>query len=167
MSRERSPQVKKARSLARDRRNTYGECPTSARRSIRRRKRWSHHKLRQETRRELEREPLEASASAPQRPHWRKWPDEPLGEVLHRRRLRRFLNDLGDRIAAEPSFLERLARAAVEHGMAEREARIIVNQLQPGSMLGSRRGPIRIADEALRLLHQLVRRLPSAGERSR
>ena len=120
MRRRLSPQVKKARSLAHDRRNTYGECPTSARRSIRRRKRWDRHVIRQAERREIERDPLEASATAPaQRAFWRKTPDTSLGEVLYRRRLRRFLGDLAERVASDSGFLERLELSAEASATAD------------------------------------------------
>jgi hypothetical protein len=46
MSRVKSPQEKKTLSLKKDRRNVYGECPTSSRKNIRRGKQRSYMLLR-------------------------------------------------------------------------------------------------------------------------
>src|SRR5581483_768758 len=53
MSKVKSPAEKKRISLAKDRRNVYGECPTSSRKNIRRRKQLSHMELRRAAHEEL------------------------------------------------------------------------------------------------------------------
>src|SRR5271168_1417100 len=53
MSRIKTPEEKKAVSLSRDRRNLYGECPTSSRRNISRGKNRSRRELRRVASQEL------------------------------------------------------------------------------------------------------------------
>src|SRR3954451_13286029 len=53
MSKLKSPAEKKRLSLRKDRRNIYGECPTSSRKNIRRGKQRSHMELRRAANEEL------------------------------------------------------------------------------------------------------------------
>jgi hypothetical protein len=94
-SKRKTPQQKKSESLAKDRRNTYGENAKSSRKNIPRRRAEGHQALRRLARQALnavvERdEPEIADATEPQLrlkqlKGWRKDPDEPLGAVLARR----------------------------------------------------------------------------------
>jgi hypothetical protein len=100
MSKLKSPQDKKHTSLARDRRNDYGECPTSSRKNIRRGKQRSHMQLRRAANEELrplrgetpELDPDLAEGRAKDRilalsrSSFKKKPDTPLGIVLGKKR---------------------------------------------------------------------------------
>jgi hypothetical protein len=95
---KRTPQDKKALSLAKDRRNVYGESPHGARKSIPKNKRF-----RARTERRAAKVPLQtidneavavdaAAGRAEQKRKqswWTKLPDEPLGVVLAANRERR------------------------------------------------------------------------------
>jgi hypothetical protein len=99
MSKVKSPQEKKHLSLDRDRRNLYGECPSSSRKSIRRGKQRSHKELRwaasQElvhlrgSAEELSGDEVEARTKskilAATRSSFKKKPDKPLGEAIARK----------------------------------------------------------------------------------
>src|SRR5262245_42559144 len=103
MSRIKSPTEKKRLSLERDRRNVYGECPTSSRKNIKRRKQQGRRELRRvanEELRSLKGAADEATAEATEsftkdrmllltRYAFKKLPDAPLGKVLMRKRQRR------------------------------------------------------------------------------
>lgn len=100
MSKLKSPQDKKRTSLARDRRNDYGECPTSSRKNIRRGKQRSRMKVRRAANEELrplmgvtpELDPDLAEGRAKDRifaltrSSLKKMPDTPLGIVLSKKR---------------------------------------------------------------------------------
>jgi hypothetical protein len=100
MSKVKSPQIKKSLSLQKDRRNIYGECPTSSRKNIRRGKQRSHMELRREasqTLRALRGLPGNADADAVEsqakvkiigagRRAFKKKPDAPLGAVIDRKK---------------------------------------------------------------------------------
>ena len=99
---DRSPQEKKALSLKKDRRNTYGESPHGARKSIPKTKALAQRATRHGVKQDLHvldrlpetvAETLESSAAKDVRRlgRWRKSPDEPLGEVLVRDQKRRGL----------------------------------------------------------------------------
>lgn len=162
MRRVRTPQDKKAASLARDRRNTYGENDKSSRRAIRLRKRWRSRLARQALRRALESGQSDAEDAglpvpAP-RGRWRKHPDTALGVLLQHRRLRRLTRDLRARLADDPTVLDRLEAAAVAGGLDPTAARMIVRRLR-ADQLQSRRDLPAIPDATLALLHRLLRRL--------
>jgi hypothetical protein len=103
MSKVKSPTDKKSISLAKDRRNIYGECPTSSRKNIRLGKQRSHMELRRAANEELrslkgattELESDEAEARtkgrvlALTRSSFKKVPDAPLGIVVGRKLKRR------------------------------------------------------------------------------
>ncbi len=109
MSKVKSPTDKKKISLEKDRRNVYGECPTSSRKNIRRGKQRSHMELRRAANEELRSlkgasdeiaaEQIEASARgrmlALTRSSFKKSPDAPLHEVLMRKRQRRDKHAMG------------------------------------------------------------------------
>jgi hypothetical protein len=93
----RTPQQKKRLSLAKDRRNAYGESPHGARKAIPRRKR-----LRVRKERHAAKVPLAAvdddalavdlaaaRAERKRKASWKKVPDQALGEVLERKTTRR------------------------------------------------------------------------------
>lgn len=89
--RARSPQEKKRLSYAKDRRNTYGENSKSSRTSIRFRKQWVNGTYRSSVHDALaspERDPddIADAVNAVRRKEWKKWADQPLGEVLERKR---------------------------------------------------------------------------------
>ena len=99
MSKVRSPQEKKHHSLLKDRRNIYGECPTSSRKNIRRGKQRSHMQLRRavaEELRSLKGTSVEAHGEIAEarakdrilvlaRSSFKKSPDEPLAIVVKRK----------------------------------------------------------------------------------
>jgi hypothetical protein len=101
MSKIKSPQDKKRNSLAKDRRNVYGECPTSSRKNIRRGKQRSHRELRRAasqvflnvkgTAESLDIDNAESRAKtkilAAQRGSFKKHPDAPLGVVIERKKV--------------------------------------------------------------------------------
>jgi len=103
MSKVKSPTDKKRISLVKDRRNVYGECPTSSRKNIRLGKQRSHMELRRAANEELrslkgataelEGEDAEARTKdrvlALARSSFKKVPDAPLGIVLGRKLKRR------------------------------------------------------------------------------
>jgi hypothetical protein len=103
MSKAKSPTEKKRISLAKDRRNVYGECPTSSRKNIRKGKQRSHMELRRaanEELRALRGATTEADAEETDirtkvrmlylsRFAFKKVPDAPLGEVILRKVKRR------------------------------------------------------------------------------
>jgi hypothetical protein len=156
-----TPQEKKARSLAHDRRNTYGENNKSSRTAIRQRKQWSRRMRRQALRRALDR----AVASDPEtlldtspRSWWRKCPDTSLRHVLLARRVTRLERDLRARLAADANYLERLEQAAIREGLDERFVRPIFRQLRT-DLTQYRSDLPTIPDDTLALLQRLVRRL--------
>jgi len=99
MSKVKSPQVKKTLSLTKDRRNLYGECPTSSRKNIRRGKQRSHRELRRAASQELaelkgpteDLNPDETESRTRskilglQQVAFRKKPDRPLAEAIKRK----------------------------------------------------------------------------------
>jgi hypothetical protein len=96
---ERTPQEKKSLSLAKDRRNVYGEAPHGARKSIPLRKKLRNRANRHDQESKLPSEPTQLDADAadeiessmrdkaPQR--WNKSPDTPLSDVIAQRKSRR------------------------------------------------------------------------------
>ena len=109
MSKVKPPSEKKRISLVKDRRNVYGECPTSSRKNISRGKQRGHMEVRRaanEELRALRGSPLEAEADeiesrakdrtlALARSSFKKIPDAPLGEVLTLKMKRRNENAKG------------------------------------------------------------------------
>src|SRR5579863_957817 len=100
MSKVKTPLAKKRISLVKDRRNVYGECPTSSRKNIRRGKQRSHMEVRRaanEELRALKGASFEADADAIEsRAKVRilalersSFPDAPLGQVVARKMRRR------------------------------------------------------------------------------
>jgi hypothetical protein len=103
MSKIKSPSEKKRISLMKDRRNVYGECPTSSRKNISRGKQRGHMEVRRAANEELralrgkpvepEVDEIESLAKdrilALARASFKKVPDAPLGEVLTRKMKRR------------------------------------------------------------------------------
>lgn len=99
MSKVKSPTEKKRLSLLKDRRNVYGECPTSSRKNVSRGKQRGHMELRRaanEGLRALKGAVPEADVdeiesrtkdriNALSRASFRKVPDAPLGEVVRRK----------------------------------------------------------------------------------
>ena len=103
MSKVKSPSEKKRISLAKDRRNVYGECRTSSRKNIKRGKQRGHMEVRRaanEELRALKGASVEADADviesrakdrilALARSSFKKVPDAPLGVVVARKARRR------------------------------------------------------------------------------
>lgn len=99
MSKVKSPTEKKRLSLLKDRRNVYGECPTSSRKNIRRGKQRGHMELRRAANEELrslkgvsvraDADEIESRTKdriiALARSSFKKLPDAPLGEVVARK----------------------------------------------------------------------------------
>jgi hypothetical protein len=99
MSKTKSPTEKKRLSLQRDRRNVYGECPTSSRKNIRLNKQRGHMELRRAANEELRAlkgvtvevdvDDIESRAKsrilALARSSFKKIPDAPLGNVVKRK----------------------------------------------------------------------------------
>ncbi len=87
--RRKSPQEKKRLSLAKDRRNNYGENNKSARKGIPRRRAKGNRKYRRALKSGLN-DPefgvvVPAKAARIRKTSWKKWPDERLGEVIKKR----------------------------------------------------------------------------------
>jgi|SRR5713226_3196434 len=103
MSKLKTPAEKKRISLVKDRRNVYGECPTSSRKNISRGKQRGHMEVRRAANEELrslkgastqiDADATEAEAKdrilALSRSAFKKIPDAPLDEVLKRKLKRR------------------------------------------------------------------------------
>ena len=99
MSKVKSPSEKKRISLVKDRRNVYGECPTSSRKNIKRGKQRGHMEVRRaanEELRALKGASVEADTHviesrtkdrilALARSSFKKVPDAPLGAVVARK----------------------------------------------------------------------------------
>ena len=99
MSKVKSPTEKKIKSLLKDRRNTYGESPTSSRKNIRRGKQRSHKALRRAVAEELRtvrgacgmvdsdlvEERAKVRLVERKRASFKKLPDTPLAVVLNRK----------------------------------------------------------------------------------
>jgi hypothetical protein len=99
MSKVKSPQEKKQLSLDKDRRNVYGECPSSSRKNIRRGKQRSHMELRRGASQDLailkgasmgfDADEVESRTKTrildAERSAFRKRPDAPLGTVIKRK----------------------------------------------------------------------------------
>jgi hypothetical protein len=111
MSKVKSSPEKKRISLVKDRRNVYGECPTSSRKNIRRGKQRGHMEVRRAANEELralkgatvetDADEIESRAKdrilALARSSFKKHPDAPLGEVLMRKLKRRAKQATGRR----------------------------------------------------------------------
>ena len=111
MSKVKSPSEKKRIGLVKDRRNVYGECPTSSRKNIRRGKQRSHMEVRRAANEELralkgasveadaDADAIEARAKvrilALERSSFKKLPDAPLGQVVARKMKRRAAHATG------------------------------------------------------------------------
>jgi hypothetical protein len=161
MARDRSPQAKKARSLTRDRRNSYGENDKSSRTAIRGRKRHVHRVDRQALHQAIHREDVtseDATIVPTRRGRWRKVPDTPLGELLHGRRVHRLEREIAARMASDPDYFDRLEAAAIHHGVEAVAARMIVRWLRAGRTSG-RHVPIPISRADLATWQLLVRRV--------
>jgi hypothetical protein len=109
MSKAKSPPEKKRLSLQKDRRNVYGECPTSSRKNIRLNKQRGHMEVRRAANEELralkgvtveaDAEEIESRAKgrilALARSSFKKFPDAPLGKVVQRKLKHRALQAKG------------------------------------------------------------------------
>lgn len=158
---DRSPQAKKQRSLARDRRNCYGENDKSSRAAIRGHKRHVHRVDRQAVSQALHAEDVtseDAVVVPRRRGRWRKVPDMPLGELLHNRRLARLLREVADRIAADADYPDRLEAAAVHAGVDRVAARKVVRWFIAWRTV-RRRVPDPISRGELAAWQRLVRRV--------
>lgn len=104
-----TPQEKKRLSLDRDCRNRYGENDKSSRKAIRTRKQWVNRSYRRTINQALSIDsPDEIADNVGKvvRKDWKKWPDEPLGDVLVGRRswaVRRFIRDAS---SLDPGFFD-------------------------------------------------------------
>lgn len=99
MRRRRTPQEKKRLSLAKDRRNAFGENDKASRKAIPRRKAAVNRANRRGDSTALAGavgtpddevgDAVEQRLLGRRRKVWRKWPDQPLGEALEEKRSRR------------------------------------------------------------------------------
>lgn len=97
--RRRTPQEKKNLSLKKDRRNTYGESPHGARKSIPLQKRLRNRSNRHRQDSQLptlpgqmdvdEADSVESAILSKAPRQWQKVPDSPLGEIITRKQRRR------------------------------------------------------------------------------
>lgn len=95
MGRPKTPQEKKRLSLAKDRRNTYGENDKASRKNIPRTKSRVNRANRHQDAVTLTgvigvpdaivEDAIEQKVLGRRRKAWRKWPDQPLGKVLAKR----------------------------------------------------------------------------------
>jgi hypothetical protein len=102
----RTPQQKKALSLAKDRRNTYGNNDKAARKGVRRRRAIGNRNYRRNVKQAISGEvdhveglpeALDEAAGKVRRTSWKKWPDTPLGEVIQQKKQRRARTGQGSR----------------------------------------------------------------------
>jgi hypothetical protein len=86
----KTPQDKKKLSYAKDRRNTFGECPTSSRKNIRRRRAIENRRYRRALKRDLGEGAFELAVSARaavvRKSGWRKCSDDTLAAAIERKR---------------------------------------------------------------------------------
>jgi hypothetical protein len=123
---------RKEQSLKHDRRNTYGENDKSSRKSIHRRKQWVNQAYRRAVRQSFalpDPEMVEDRACTVQRVHWKKWPDQPLGNILRNDLIRKIKNVLCEAPADSP-LLPRLEQRLTEDGWAPPAIRVVMRQLR-------------------------------------
>jgi hypothetical protein len=114
MSTIRNPQQKKLASLKKDRRNVYGECPTSSRKNIALGKQRSHQQARQAISEVLlsQRGPsdvldeevdsmMKERTIISKRKSFKKWPDAPLADVLYRRKTGEVTEFTGNKVKSK------------------------------------------------------------------
>lgn len=113
--RQRDPHEDKVRSYQHDQRNRYGENDKSSRKSIRFRKAWVNRTYRRAVRQQLDEgrapETLEDEAESVRRKPWRKWRDEPLGQVIEERHGRRGVPDGTKASSARSEAIRRLRKS--------------------------------------------------------
>jgi len=111
--RRKTPQQKKQKGYAKDRRNVYGEANKSARQMLRKRKRKPNRAERRAVHQavrtpadvadpvQLEALDIEATKKRGGRTRWQKVPDVPLGEIVESRLRRRMRMGINDAVSAE------------------------------------------------------------------
>ncbi len=115
MKTPKTPQAKKQLSLLKDCQNTYGENDKSSRTSIRWRKSWVNRTYRRDVNQSLGEATEDFDRLTDRaktiKPHpWQKCPDIPLGEKLLHDKTWKIRKLLSDAAAADPDFLDKLAR---------------------------------------------------------
>jgi hypothetical protein len=131
----KTPQAKKRLSLLKDCQNTYGENDKSSRTSIRWRKSWVNRTYRRDVNQSLgeateDFDRLTDRAKTIDRHPWKKCADMPLGEkLLHYKtwEIRELLNDAA---AADPDFLDKLARYLCNRDLKSGRVAIIIRRVR-------------------------------------
>lgn len=115
-----TPQEKKAHSLKKDCRNTYGENDKSSRKSIRFRKRWVNRTFRRESNQTIDSSPVEAvqdDVAEIQKKNWKKSPDSPLGQKLLRKQTWAIERNLQQASQADPKLIDDLHEYLTQHNL--------------------------------------------------
>jgi len=126
------PKQKKEESLKHDRRNAYGENDKSSRKAIRRRKQWVNQTYRRAVKQALaspDPDDAQDGVGLVQRNHWKKEPDEALGDKL-RWGLTREVESIARKGAAEPSLFPCLERRLTARGWVPQAVRALMGQLR-------------------------------------
>jgi hypothetical protein len=127
------PRKKKDLSLAKDRRNTYGENPDASRRGVRLHKRWANRSYRHAVKQKLSSlvpEKAEQEVGRTQRSGWRKPAGQPLGEVLGWNLNGQIVFAAQEALHLDGSFLEVLEASLVQIGFHPTAARVTVRRLK-------------------------------------
>jgi hypothetical protein len=132
MKEPKTPQAKKRLSLLKDCRNTYGEHDKSSRTSIRWRKSWVNRTYRRDVKQslgvDLDGDPIEDRVIRTDRHEWKKYPDEPLGEILLRDRIWEVSQRLKAIANADPNWSDKLARYLCASDLKSGRVAILVRQ---------------------------------------
>jgi hypothetical protein len=131
----KTPQAKKRLSLLKDCQSTYGENDKSSRTSVRWRKSWVNRTYRRDVNQSLgeateDFDQLTDRAKTIDRHSWQKCADMPLGEkLLHDKtwEIRELLNDAA---AADPDFLDKLARYLCDRDLKSGRVAIIIRRVR-------------------------------------
>ncbi len=130
----KTPHEKKTQSLARDRRNTFGQNDKASRKLIPRRKRWVNRTFRHQWKLALgtsaaSLDEIHERISATKRPRWTKQPDRPLEDILRADVLRTIVELIGAGTSADERFLDRVERALVETTLHPHGVQMIMGRL--------------------------------------
>jgi hypothetical protein len=128
-----TPQQKKALSLKKDCRNTYGQNDKASRKHIPRRKQRGNQLFRRMSRQVirqgvLEMEELDEAVGAVARKGWKKEPDQPLGEVLRDDLLKGIVAALCSQSQDDPAFFPWLEQCLLDRRVPEVEVRVVMRR---------------------------------------
>ena len=162
---------KKKESLRHDRRNSYGENDKSSRKAVRRRKQSVNQTYRHAVKQSLaspDAEEAQDRVSQVQRPHWKKVPDLPLGDVL-RDGLRREIGAVLFAGRSDSSLLPQLECRLLADGWDPQAVGALLKQLRSAAIQGYYRLDLDLGLAELREVLVLLAGLrsgPDAGGRA-